>query len=57
MTVIVRGLRAVNLHVLKALLTQVQRLQTAHHAAFASQQPGFALVEIAELGAQLVERQ
>ena len=50
-------LRAIHLHIRKALLAQIQRLQTAHHPTLTPQQIGFALVEVAKFGAQLVERQ
>ena len=50
-------LRAIYLHIVKALLAQIERLQTAHHPALTPQQPGFVLVEIAKLGAQFIERQ
>ena len=50
-------LRAIYLHIVKALLAQIERLQTAHHPALTPQQPGFVLVEIAKFGAQFIERQ
>lgn len=54
---VINLLWAIHLHVLEALLAQIQRLQAAHHAAFTPQQPGFILVEIAKFGAELIERQ
>ena len=48
---------AVNFHVRKTLLMQIERLQFAHHATIAIEQPGPVLIQIAKLRAELIERQ
>gem|GEM_PF-3187515 len=48
---------AVNFHVRKTLLMQIERLQFAHHATIAIEQPGPVLIQLAKLRAELIERQ